>query len=118
MVDNELLMAMSDLLDSKLKAELQPIKDDIRDLKTDVSGMKADISNLETRMSNVDDDVHGIHLYLENVVNKNIQLLAENYVPAAKRYIEASDQIDAIQTDVNLLKKTVTKHSEILQNFA
>ena len=132
MVENELLMAMSDLLGNKLKQELQPMKDDIRALKTDMNDIKADISNMktdisnmetkisnmETRMSNVEDDVHGIHIYLENVVNKNIQLLAENYVSAAKRYIETADQIEPMRADVDLLKKTVTKHSEILQKFA
>ena len=59
---NEDLLAISQLLDvkldAKLKSELQPLKDDIRDIK----------------------------LHLENVTDKNIQLLAENYVPAAKRY--------------------------------
>ena len=50
---NEDLLAISQLLDvkldSKLKTELQPLKDDIRDIK----------------------------LHLENVTDKNIQLLAK-----------------------------------------
>lgn len=33
MTDNELLRAMSELVEKKLKTELQPLKDDIRDLK-------------------------------------------------------------------------------------
>jgi len=60
MTDNELLLALSDMMDVKLKTvlqtELQPLKDDIRYIK----------------------------LHLENVTDKNIDLLAENYVPAAK----------------------------------
>lgn len=40
MTDNELLLAISDIFDKKLKselrAELQPIKEDIRELKEDV----------------------------------------------------------------------------------
>ena len=51
---NEDLLAISQLLDvkldSKLSAELQPLKDDIRDMK----------------------------LHLENITDKIIQLLAEN----------------------------------------
>ncbi len=66
MTNNELLLEMSDLLDIKLKSALQsvlqPLKDSIRDIK----------------------------LYLENVTDKDIQLLSENYVPAAKRYEKAS----------------------------
>lgn len=81
MTDNELLLAMSDLLDkkltSKLQAELQPLKDDIRDIK----------------------------LHLESITDKNINLLTENYVPAAKRYEKASVQIEAMQTDIDLIKR-------------
>lgn len=94
MTNDELLLAMSDLLDIKLKSalqsELQPLKDSIRDIK----------------------------LYLKNVTDKDIQLLSENYVPAAKRYEKASAQIDAMQADIELLKKVVTSHSEKLQKLA
>ncbi len=94
MTDNELLLAMSDLMDAKLKselqAELQPLKDDIRNIK----------------------------LHIENVTDKNIQLLAENYVPAAKRFEKASARIDAMEADIALLKKVVAGHSEKLQKLA
>ena len=66
MTDNELLLAMSELFDTKLKsalqAELQPVKDDIRDMKRRITG---------------------IELHLENTTDKNIQFIAENYQPAA-----------------------------------
>jgi len=91
---NEDLLAISQLLDVKLKAELkselQPLKDDIRDIK----------------------------LHLENVTDKNIQLLAENYVPAAKRYEKAVPEIQAMQADIDILKKVVTSHSEKLQKIS
>ena len=91
---NEDLLAISQLLDVKLKAELkselQPLKDDIRD----------------------------IQLHLENVTDKNIQLLAENYVPAAKRYEKAVPEIQAMQADIEILKKVVTDHSEKLQKIS
>ena len=91
---NEDLLAISQLLDVKLKAELksalQPLKDDIRDIK----------------------------LHLENVTDKNIQLLAENYVPAAKRYEKAVPEIQAMQADIEILKKVVTDHSEKLQKIS
>ena len=94
MTDNELLLAIGDLMDRKLKselqAELQPIKDDIRNIK----------------------------LHLENVTDKNIQLLAENYVPAAKRYEKAVPEIEAMQADIEIMKKVITEHSEKLQKLA
>ncbi len=91
---NEDLLAISQLLDtkldSKLKTELQPVKDSIRDIK----------------------------LHLENVTDRNIQLLAENYVPAAKRYEKASAQIEAMQADIDIIKKVVAEHSEKLQKIS
>ncbi len=100
MADNELLLAISEMLDIKLEstlqAELQLLKDDIRDIKQRVTS---------------------IELHLENTTDKNIQLLAENYVPAAKRYEKASAQIDAMQADIEILKKVVTGHSEKLQEL-
>lgn len=94
MSDNELLMAMSEMLDAKLDAklgaELQPIKDDIRN----------------------------INLHLENVTDRNIQLLAENYVPAAKRYEQAAAEMDVVKIDVDILKKVVADHSKKLQKVA
>jgi hypothetical protein len=94
MTDNELLLALSDMIDIKLKTalqtELQPIKDDIRNIK----------------------------LHLENVTDKNIQLLAENYVPAAKRYEKAVPEIESMQADIEIMKKIITEHSEKLQKLA
>lgn len=83
---NEDLLAISQLLDVKLK----PIKDE------------------QTR----------INLIIENEINHNINMLVENYVPVAKRYERASAQIEAIQSDVDLLKKVVAEHSEKLQKIS
>ena len=91
---NEDLLAISQLLDtkldSKLKSELQPVKDSIRDIK----------------------------LHLENVTDRNIQLLTENYVPAAKRYEKASAEIEAMQADIEIIKKVIAEHSDKLQKIS
>lgn len=83
-------MAISQLLDVKLNAELQPVKDDIRDIKLDI----------------------------ENVIKPQIWLLAENYVPAAKRFEKAASQIEAMQADIDIMKKVIAEHSQILHALA
>jgi len=45
-------------------------------------------------------------------------LLAENYLPAAKRYEKATAQIEAMQADIDIMKKVITEHSEKLQKLA
>ena len=94
---NEDLLAISQLLDTKLKAELEPVKDDIKSIKDE-----------QTR----------INLIIENEIQHDIRLLAENYVPAAKRYEKPSAQLDAMQADIDNLKKVVSDHSEKLKKIS
>lgn len=94
---NEDLLAISQLLDVKLKAELEPLKKDVKSILDE-----------QTR----------INLIIENDIQHDIQLLAENYVPAAKRYEKATAQIEAMQADIDILKKVVTSHSEKLQKIS
>lgn len=101
MTDNELLLAIGDLMDRKLKSELQSelqlIKDEIRDMKQ--------------RMSSLE-------LHLENITDKNIELLTENYVPASKRYLQESARIESIQADIDVMKRVIREHSEKLQKIS
>lgn len=90
MSDNELLLAMAELIDKKLENQLQPLKDDIRDIK----------------------------LTIENNITPNIQLLAENYVPATKRYEKESTEIDNLKIDIDLIKKVIKEHSDKLNRIA
>ena len=79
MSDNELLLVLSDMLDKKLNAQLEPIKNDINDMKNDISVMKHDITDLKN-------EVQKTNIILENEIRPDIKLLAENYLPAAIRY--------------------------------
>ena len=153
MTDRELLSAISDMMDQKLKRELQPVKTDIRELKTDVKELRSDVTELQSDVKELRSDVtelqsdvkelrsdvtqlqsnmtelqsdatklqenvHGIHLYLENEVDYKISLLAENYVPAAKRFEQSASRIDAVEEDVGILKTVVTQHSKMLKQLA
>ena len=90
MSDNELLLAVAELFDKKLETQLQPLRDDIRDIK----------------------------LTLENNITPNIQLLAENYVPAAKGYEKGSTEIENLKVDIELIKKVIKEHSDKLNRIA
>lgn len=66
-------------------------------------------------MDSLEQRVTSIELHLENVTDKNIQLLAENYLPAAKRYEKSMASIETMQDDIDLMKGVIRKHSEQLQ---
>lgn len=97
MTDNELLLALSEMLDSKLSARIEPLKVDIQEIKNDILSMKLDI---------------------ENDIKSDIKLLAENYVPAARKYEKATAKIEAMQSDIDLMKKVIREHSERLQKIS
>ncbi len=105
------LSAISQLLDVKLKAELRPIKDDIRDISQH-------LENVDERLDVLEQDLRNVKLHLENVTDRDIRLLPENYVPAAKRYEQAAVQMEAMQDDIDLLKKAVAEHSRKLQKIS
>lgn len=88
--DNELLFAISDIFDKKLNSALQPLQDDITNIK----------------------------LKIENTIEPQIKLLAENYIPAAKRYEKQSAKIEAMQADIDIMKKVITEHSEKLHKIS
>ena len=43
MTDHELLLAISDMMDVKLKSELQPVKNELKEMKTDIREIKEDV---------------------------------------------------------------------------
>ena len=149
MTNDELLLAMSDMMDTKLAGALRPVREDIVGLKTDVAGLKTDVAGLKTDvavlqadvenlktgmakletgvaklengvakleigMQKLDDRVTKIELHLENVTDRNIKILAENYVPATKRFEEVTLQIPDMQCDIEVLKNVTAEHSILL----
>lgn len=94
---NEDLLAISQLLDTKLKAELQPLKNDLQSTK---------------------DEVHQIKLYQENVILPRLNTIESCYTDTYNRYKNYADKMDAAFADIELMKKVIAEHSEKLQKLA
>ena len=90
MSDNELLLALSDIMDKKLK----PIDERLCKMEND---MKSGLNKIK--------------LVLENEIRPDIKLLAENYLPSAARYEKATFEFEDMKNDIELLKKVVIEHS-------
>ena len=97
MTDNELLLAIADIMDKKLDAKIQPLENEINSLK---------------------DEQRRINLIIENEIRSDIKLLAENYLPAAKRYEKTTARIEAMQADIDVMKSVIREHSEKLQKIS
>lgn len=97
MTDHELLLAISEMMDTKLKSEIQPLKNEIQAVK---------------------DEVHHMKLYQENVMLPRLNTIESCYTGTYERYRNYADKMDAAFADIELLKKVVTEHSEKLQKLA
>ncbi len=69
MTAHELLLTISEIAEKKIRAEAEPIKDDIETIKTEQKR---------------------INLIIENLIRADVGLLAQSYMPAAKKYAKAA----------------------------
>lgn len=92
------IMTDSQKLDLIL-SEMQSMKGEMQSMKGEMQGMKGEIQKLEQRMTRLE-------LHLENGTDKNIQLLAENFVELTKKLNQAipvADKNLAYEVKVNYL---------------
>lgn len=86
MTDNELLLALSNLFDKKLKP-------------------------IEQRLTNIE-------LTLENDIKPRLQNIEACYTSTYDRYKSSVENYEAMQTDIEILKRVVTEHSERLKEIS
>lgn len=122
---NEDLLAISQLLDTKLDARLKPIERDIKSIRDEQILMRDEQRRLRDEQEGIRDEQKGlrdeqtrIRLIIENDVVRAINILAENYLSAAKRYEDAADKINAMQTDIDIMKKVISDHSKKLKKIS
>ena len=130
MAEGELLTAIAGMLDEKLK----PVTQKLTGLEDKMTGMEDKMSGLENRISGLEDRTSGIEgkaagleekvsaiqkisaetqkeltevkMHIENVTDKNITLLAENYCNLVNKLDENNKVTDvqlAYQIKVNFL---------------
>ena len=135
MNNEELLSAISDLLDSKLEQKLDEKLEQKLDAKLDEKlkplHQRLDRVELQTqetqkilkdnvlpRLDRVEQRTQDTLLILENDMQPRLRHMESCYIDAFQRFIHGSDLIDSLQSDVDTLKRTVRRHSMILQKFS
>ena len=89
MTDNELLLAISNMLD--------PIKEDIQEIKTRVKK---------------------IEITQENEILPRLNTIESCYTSTFDRYKDSVEDYEAIKQDISIMKKVITEHSEKLQRIS
>ena len=110
MTENEMLLALSNMLD--------PIKSDIKEMKSDISGLKGDVQVLKDDMQEVKGRVKKIELTQENVILPRLQNIEACYTSTYDRYKESVEDHEEMKQDISILKKVVAEHSEKLQRIS
>ncbi len=90
MSDNELLLAISNMMDKKLSSQLQPI---------------------ENRLKKVE-------MTLENNIVPRLQNIEACYTSTYDRYKNYADRMEAAFADIEIMKKVIAEHSAKLQKIS
>ena len=91
MSDNELLLAISEMLDKKLDARLNPIENRIKRIEVDI---------------------------LESQVIPRLNTIESCYTSTFDRYKDSVEDYEAIKQDISIIKNVITEHSEKLNKLA
>lgn len=108
----------------ELKADVEQLKAEVKELRTDVEQLKADVEDLKIRVERMESDllilkrkVDDIEIHIENSTDRNIRILAENFIdlmtklnqaiPAADKSQLYEIRVDYLIIEVEKLKKNV-----------
>ncbi len=92
--------------------KLDLILQEIREIKSEMAEMKSDIAELKKEMSEVNSKVKKLELHIENETDRNISLLAENFMELTDKLnqaISVADKNLAYEVKVNYLSEEMEK---------
>ena len=107
MTDNELLLAISDMMDKKLNH----ITKDVQEVKKDIKVLKTEVGNIDIRVKNIE-------LNQETKVLPRLNIIESCYSSTYDRYKDSVEDYEAIKQDVSIMKKVIQEHSQKLQNIS
>lgn len=128
MIDNEMLLALSNMLDSKLEpinqrldnleTKVDSLDVKVNSLETKVDSLNIKVNTLESRIDIVETKVTRTNLTLEHDILPRLQNIESCYVTTYDRYRTSIKSIEVMQSDIELLKKVVREHSDKINKIA
>jgi len=131
-LSHEDLQAISNIMDRKLepiktemaefRQELKDFRQELNELKQEVNQLKQEVSELRGRVDNIEKGLAETKMHLENETDKNIQLIAENFIdlsnklnqaiPVADKNLAYEVKVNYLIREVEILKKEVKELKE------
>lgn len=128
MTNEELLVAMSNMMDQRLDEKLEPLKKDMSEVKERVTNIENRVTNIENRMTkienrvtnmetqitNIKDRVTNIEINIENDIRPGIITLCDAYGTQFDRYSISIESHEKMKTDIEVMKSIVSRHFDLL----
>ncbi len=76
------------------------------------------VDKIENKVDRIEKEQTRINMVIENDIKKNIDIIIENYEPAAKAMVEKVADIDSLKTNVQLLNRIVAEHSDRIDKIS
>lgn len=126
MVDKEMLTAIAELLDEKLEEKLeQKLEEKLEEKLDQKLDQKLDekldqkLQPVYDRLDRLESDMKYVRVVqLENHIIPRLNTIEACYVDTAKRYVERTEQIDAMCADIKVLQNVVLDHSQKLSRIS
>lgn len=128
MTNEELLVAMSNMMDQRLDEKLEPLKKDMSEVKDRVTNIENRVTNIEDRVTNIEDRVTNMETQITNIKDRvtNIEIDIENdirpgiitlcdaYGTQFDRYSISIESHEKMKTDIEVMKSIVSRHFDLL----
>lgn len=120
---NEDLLAISKLLDVKLKAEILPMKNEIQSLRNElhaeIQAVKSELhAEIQAVKSELQTEIQQIKMFQENIIMPQLNTISSCYTSTFDRYKDSVEGYEALQADNEIMKQIIMEHSEKLQKLA
>lgn len=73
---------------------------------------------MDKKLEPLKSDIRDTKITLENDVLPRLQNIESCYMSTYKRYQSATAQTESMQSDIEIIKKVITEHSEKLQRIS
>ncbi len=106
MTNNELLLAMSDMMDTKLKAELQPLRNEMRDMKDELRNEMLNVKNeLQSEIQDVRSELRSEIQDVRSELRSEIQDVRS----------ELQDEIQSVRSELQKVEQNLKKEIHLLK---
>lgn len=126
MANDELLLAISEMLDKKInpiEKSMNSLEKDLRneiklvrnEMKIGLQEVKEEVNHVKEEVNHVKEEVHIINLKLENCIEPRLNQIESCYLDTYKRYENGTDKIEKLELDNQIIRSRIQTHDEIFR---